>query len=65
MSERPAATGIDVVIVGAGFAGLYQLWRLRRLGFRARVFEAGAGAFVPVRSRADRAALARSFHCRL
>ena len=43
MSERPAATGIDVVIVGAGFAGLYQLWRLRRLGFRARVFEAGAG----------------------
>jgi hypothetical protein len=28
--------------VGAGFAGLYQLDRLRKLGFKVRVFEAGA-----------------------
>ena len=31
----------DAVIVGAGFAGMYMLHCLRRLGFSARVFEAG------------------------
>jgi cyclohexanone monooxygenase len=34
---------IDAVIVGAGFAGLYALHRLRGLGFSVRVFEAGDG----------------------
>jgi len=34
---------VDAVIVGAGFAGLYMLYRLRGLGFTARVFEAGKG----------------------
>jgi len=34
---------IDAVIVGAGFAGLYTLHRLRGLGLSARVFEAGSG----------------------
>ncbi len=34
---------VDAVIVGAGFAGMYMLHRLRGLGFSARVFEAGAG----------------------
>ena len=33
----------DAVIVGAGFAGLYMLHRLRNLGFSARVLEAGSG----------------------
>jgi cation diffusion facilitator CzcD-associated flavoprotein CzcO len=33
----------DAVIVGAGFAGLYMTYRLRRLGLSARVFEAGEG----------------------
>jgi cation diffusion facilitator CzcD-associated flavoprotein CzcO len=33
----------DVVIVGAGFAGLYMLHRVRGMGFSARVFEAGSG----------------------
>jgi len=33
----------DVVIVGAGFAGLYMLHRLRKMGFSARVCEAGSG----------------------
>ena len=33
----------DVLIVGAGFAGLYQLHRLRALGFSVRVVEAGSG----------------------
>ncbi|CAB3733780.1 flavin-containing monooxygenase [Paraburkholderia rhynchosiae] len=32
---------LDVVIVGAGFAGLYQLHRARKAGLTARVIEAG------------------------
>jgi cyclohexanone monooxygenase len=34
---------VDAVVVGAGFAGLYMLYRLRGLGLSARVFEAGKG----------------------
>ncbi|HXR55020.1 MAG TPA: NAD(P)-binding protein, partial [Acidimicrobiales bacterium] len=30
-------------MVGAGFAGLYMLHRLRTLGFSARVYEAASG----------------------
>jgi cyclohexanone monooxygenase len=33
----------DAVIVGAGFAGLYMLHRLRGMGLTARVLEAGSG----------------------
>jgi cation diffusion facilitator CzcD-associated flavoprotein CzcO len=33
----------DCIIVGAGISGMYQLLRLRRLGLRVRVFEAGSG----------------------
>lgn len=33
----------DVVIVGAGFNGLYQLYRLRQEGFNVRLVEAGSG----------------------
>ena len=33
----------DVVIVGAGFGGIYLLHRLRALGMTARVFEAATG----------------------
>ena len=33
----------DVVIVGAGFAGMYALHKLRELGFNAKVIEAGDG----------------------
>ena len=36
-------TRLDAVIVGAGFAGLYMLLRLRNAGFSARVIEAGDG----------------------
>ncbi|QQS23801.1 MAG: alpha/beta hydrolase fold domain-containing protein [Actinomycetota bacterium] len=35
-----AQPDVDVVIAGAGFAGLYLLHRLRELGFTAKVFEA-------------------------
>ncbi|WP_229662070.1 flavin-containing monooxygenase [Agromyces bauzanensis] len=33
----------DVLIVGAGFAGLYQLDKLRKRGHQVHVFEAGSG----------------------
>ncbi|HPU50603.1 MAG TPA: NAD(P)-binding protein, partial [Burkholderiaceae bacterium] len=32
----------DVVVVGAGFAGMYLLHKLRPLGFSVKVLEAGA-----------------------
>ncbi|MBR1188573.1 NAD(P)/FAD-dependent oxidoreductase [Bradyrhizobium sp. AUGA SZCCT0160] len=43
--QRPAEVDavFDAVIVGAGFAGMYMLHRLRGLGFTARVYEAGGG----------------------
>ena len=42
-TEPPADSTVDLIIVGAGFAGLYMLHRARGLGLRARVFEAGDG----------------------
>jgi cation diffusion facilitator CzcD-associated flavoprotein CzcO len=33
----------DAIIIGAGLSGIYQLYRLRELGLRVRVFEAGTG----------------------
>ena len=33
---------VDVIVVGAGFAGMYMLHRLRGLGLRTRVLEAGS-----------------------
>ena len=43
--DRHLAKGstVDAVIVGAGFAGMYQLHRLREMGLSTRVFEAGSG----------------------
>ncbi len=50
MSAMPSKSGkdnaagteaYDVVVVGAGFAGMYMLHRLRRQGFSARVYEQG------------------------
>src|SRR3954467_6482481 len=34
---------VDVVVVGAGFAGLYALHKLRGLGWAVQGFEAGSG----------------------
>jgi hypothetical protein len=47
--------GLDVVIVGAGFAGLYLLPRLRGLGMKARIIEdAGANSTPPDTNDATR-----------
>jgi cation diffusion facilitator CzcD-associated flavoprotein CzcO len=43
MSETKNDNPLDILIVGAGFAGLYMLYRARRAGLRAQVIEAGAG----------------------
>lgn len=43
-STDPAATAVqtvDAVVVGAGFAGLYAIYRLRGLGLQVLAFEAG------------------------
>ena len=42
-TEHDAKTELDAVIVGAGFAGLYTLHKLRGLGLRVKVLEAGKG----------------------
>ena len=34
---------LDAIVIGAGVAGLYQLYKLRNLGLSVRVFEAGTG----------------------
>src|ERR1700739_2369821 len=36
-----SALDFDAIIIGAGLSGMYQLYRLRELGLRVRVFEAG------------------------
>src|SRR5262245_7313402 len=38
-----SAENYDVIVVGAGFAGMYMLHRLRGQGMTARVFEQGSG----------------------
>ncbi len=37
------ATTFDAIVIGAGIAGLFQLYRLRELGLTVRVFETGTG----------------------
>jgi cyclohexanone monooxygenase len=39
--KEPAAGEYDAVVVGAGFAGMYMLHRLRGLGLSVRVYEQG------------------------
>jgi cation diffusion facilitator CzcD-associated flavoprotein CzcO len=42
-TDAMADGALDMVIVGAGFAGMYMLHRARTLGLSARVFEAASG----------------------
>lgn len=41
--QSEPADSFDAIVIGAGMSGLYQLIRLRELGLRTRVFEAGTG----------------------
>jgi cyclohexanone monooxygenase len=41
-AENGRKQAFDVVVVGAGFAGMYMLHRLRGLGFSVRVYEQGS-----------------------
>jgi cation diffusion facilitator CzcD-associated flavoprotein CzcO len=42
-TNNGAIEDLDVIVVGAGFAGLYLLDRLRSMGMEVQVFEAGSG----------------------
>jgi cation diffusion facilitator CzcD-associated flavoprotein CzcO len=42
-TESAPGLDYDTVVIGAGISGLYQLHRLREIGQRVRVFEAGTG----------------------
>ena len=43
LARFDGANTLDVAIVGAGFAGLYMLYRVRGLGLSGRIYEAGSG----------------------
>ena len=42
-SATVETTTFDAIVIGAGIAGIYQLYRLRELGLSVRVFETGGG----------------------
>jgi cation diffusion facilitator CzcD-associated flavoprotein CzcO len=42
-TTQGAIEDLDVIVVGAGFAGIYLLDRLRSMGMAVQVFEAGGG----------------------
>src|SRR6266496_5848437 len=43
MTFSPEPEEVDVLVVGAGITGIYQLYRAREAGFSARLLEAGEG----------------------
>ncbi len=43
MATSSTDLDFDAIVIGAGIAGMYQLYRLRELGLRVRVFERGTG----------------------
>ena len=42
-SETTPDLDFDAIVIGAGISGMYQLYRLRELGLKTRVFESGTG----------------------
>lgn len=42
-AESNSKFDYDVLIIGSGLSGLYSLIKMRQLGMRVRVLEAGAG----------------------
>src|SRR5215471_2886890 len=43
MSASDSTPRYDIIIIGAGLSGMYQLYLVRQLGLSVRVFEAGTG----------------------
>ena len=43
MTERDNPLRFDVLVVGAGFAGIYMLYKLKENGFSAAILETGSG----------------------
>lgn len=43
-SSNLSNTDLDVLVVGAGFSGLYNLHRIRKAGFSVKLFEAGSSS---------------------
>ena len=41
-AETEKASSFDVIVIGAGVAGLYQLYKLRKLGLKVLTLEAGS-----------------------
>src|SRR6516164_10961926 len=41
--EHTAGADVDVLVVGAGITGIYQLYRARETGFSVLLLEAGSG----------------------
>jgi cyclohexanone monooxygenase len=41
--KRKMNRDLDVIVVGAGFAGIYMVHKMRELGYSVRAFEAGSG----------------------
>jgi cation diffusion facilitator CzcD-associated flavoprotein CzcO len=41
--ETGSTPEFDAIVIGAGVSGLYQLYKLRELGLKVRVFESGGG----------------------
>ena len=48
MTFSPTSEPVDVLVVGAGITGIYQLHRAREAGFSARLLEAGESALADV-----------------
>ena len=42
-SSETSDLDFDAIVIGAGMSGMYQLYRLRELGLKVRVLEAGTG----------------------
>jgi cyclohexanone monooxygenase len=42
-NQSPRSQDVDAVVIGAGFAGLYTAYRLRKMGLSFRAFEQGGG----------------------
>ena len=42
-SRHKGATAYDAIVIGAGVAGIYQLYRLKKLGMKAITLEAASG----------------------